>query len=105
MHRAISCLDERFRRTNPRALGRECDFGKRSSSHGRVQVAYLSAGVIMISLAAVVWEQVARTRATHNFKPLDALHLATAVEHGCGLFLTNDTQLRSFPDILVEVLT
>ena len=32
-------------------------------------------------------------------------HLATAVEHGCGLFLTNDAQLRSFPDIPVEVLT
>ena len=64
-----------------------------------------SAGVIMISLAAVVWERAARIRATHSFKPLDSLRLATAVEHGCGLFLTNDTQLRSFPDITVEVLS
>jgi predicted nucleic acid-binding protein len=38
-------------------------------------------------------------------KPLDSLHLAAAVEHGYGLFLTNDVQLRRFPDITVEVLS
>ena len=62
-------------------------------------------GTIILSLGAVVWERAARIRATHNFKPLDCLHLATAVEHRSGLFLTNDIQLRSFPDIPVEVLT
>ena len=34
----------------------------------------------------------------------DALHLATAIEHGCDVFLTNDNQLANFPDIKVEVL-
>jgi len=34
----------------------------------------------------------------------DALHLATAVESGCDVFLTNDNQLANFPDIAIEVL-
>jgi predicted nucleic acid-binding protein len=34
----------------------------------------------------------------------DALHLAAAIESGCDVFLTNDNQLASFPDITIEVL-
>jgi uncharacterized protein len=34
----------------------------------------------------------------------DALHLATAIESGCDLFLTNDNQLANFLDIKVEEL-
>jgi predicted nucleic acid-binding protein len=34
----------------------------------------------------------------------DALHLATAIESGCDVFVTNDNQLANFPDISVEVL-
>jgi uncharacterized protein len=73
-------------------------------------IAYLDANffndpdLIAVALTAPVWERAARIRAMHNFKPLDSLHLATAVEHACGLFLTNDVQLRRFPDITVEVL-
>jgi uncharacterized protein len=61
--------------------------------------------VIAVPIIASAWERAARIRATHNLKPLDALHLAAAVEHGCGRFLTNDVQLVRFPDITVEVLT
>ncbi len=35
----------------------------------------------------------------------DCLHLAAAIEHGCGLFLTNDAQLPRCSAIAVEVLT
>lgn len=52
-----------------------------------------------------VCERAAHIRATHRFKLPDALHLAAAVEHGCGLFLTGDVRLRGFPDISVEILT
>lgn len=62
-------------------------------------------GVITVPLTAPAWERAARIRALHNLKPLDALHLAAAAEHGCGRFLTNDAQLIRFPDITVEVLT
>lgn len=34
----------------------------------------------------------------------DSLHLATAIEFGCNVFLTNDNQLANFADIKVEVL-
>jgi predicted nucleic acid-binding protein len=34
----------------------------------------------------------------------DALHLAAAIESGCDVFLTNDNQLATFPDIIVEEL-
>jgi len=34
----------------------------------------------------------------------DALHLATAIESGCDVFLTNDNQLASFPEITVDEL-
>jgi predicted nucleic acid-binding protein len=61
--------------------------------------------VQVFPLTAAVCERAARVRATHGFRPLDALHLAAAMEHGCGLFLTNDAQLVRFPDIPVEVLT
>ena len=60
--------------------------------------------VIAASLTAPVWERAALIRAVHNFRPLDSLHLAAAADHGCGLFLTNDGQLKRFPDITVEVL-
>ncbi len=34
----------------------------------------------------------------------DALHLATAIESGCDVFLTNHNQLATFPDMTVEEL-
>jgi hypothetical protein len=33
------------------------------------------------------------------------LHLAAAIEQGCGLFLTHDAQLKQCHDILVEILS
>ena len=34
----------------------------------------------------------------------DALHLAAAIESGCNVFLTNDSQLANFQDIIIEEL-
>jgi predicted nucleic acid-binding protein len=61
--------------------------------------------VRMLSVTAAIWERAALVRATFHFKPLDAVHLATAIEHGCGRFLTNDTNLSRCTDIAVEILT
>lgn len=39
----------------------------------------------------------ARIRAEYSsFKAMDSLQIATAIESGCDLFLTNDKQLRQF---------
>jgi predicted nucleic acid-binding protein len=67
--------------------------------------AFLTASdVVRVPLPFAVYEKACRIRAVHNFKLADALHLAAAVESGCGLFLTNDYRLSSFTDIAVEVL-
>jgi uncharacterized protein len=61
--------------------------------------------VKMLSVTSAAWERAASVAATYKLKPLDAVHLATAIEHGCGLFLTNDVQLARCTAIPVEVLT
>ena len=63
-----------------------------------------STGVQMLPVTAAVWEHAARIRAAFKLQVLDSIHLATAIEHGCGLFLTNDLQLANFEGIKVEVL-
>ncbi len=60
--------------------------------------------VQMLPVSRATWEQAARLGAAFNFKPMDSLHLATAVEHGCGLFLTADGRLGRCTAIPVEVL-
>ncbi len=60
--------------------------------------------VRLLPVARTTWERAARIGAANNFKPMDSLHLATAVEHGCGMFLTADGQLGRCTDIPVEVL-
>lgn len=64
----------------------------------------MASDVVRLSVPTVAYDRACRIRAGHNFKLADALHLAVAVEGGCGLFLTNDHRLSAFPDIPVEVL-
>jgi len=59
----------------------------------------------MLPVATATWDHAARIGADFRLKPLDSVHLATAIEHGCGLFLTNDAQLARCTGITVEVLT
>ncbi len=66
---------------------------------------FFTSGAVVIPITAAVCDRAAAIRATHGFKALDALHLAAAVEHGCGRFLTADAPLARFPGILVEVVT
>jgi predicted nucleic acid-binding protein len=63
-----------------------------------------AADVVRLALPTAVYERACRIRAVYNFKLADALHLAAAVEGGCGILLTNDFRLSSFPDLTVEVL-
>jgi predicted nucleic acid-binding protein len=63
------------------------------------------ANIVHVPLTSAVYRRAARIRAVHRFQLADSLHLAAAIEGGCGLFLTNDHRLRVFPDIPIEVLT
>jgi uncharacterized protein len=66
---------------------------------------FAASHVTVLPIMATVCDRAARIRAQYGFKPLDSLHLAAAVEHGCTHFLSNDAKLKRFPDILVEVLS
>jgi predicted nucleic acid-binding protein len=67
--------------------------------------AFLTASdVVRVPMPTAVYERACRIRALHKYKLADALHLAVAVESGCGVFLTNDHRLSGFPDLAVEVL-
>jgi uncharacterized protein len=66
---------------------------------------FSSPHLLRFPLPEPVFERATEIRAKYGFGLADSLNLATAVENGCGLFLTNDVQLRRFPDIPVEVLT
>ena len=71
----------------------------------RYSIFFSSPDLIVLPVSSAVCDRAALIRARHGFRPLNALHLATAVEHGCSLFLTNDAQLLRFPDIVVEVVS
>lgn len=63
--------------------------------------------VDVLPLKSAVCETAARIRAASVFqlRVPDCLHLATAIEHGCDLFLTNDVKLRRCTQITVEILS
>ncbi len=86
----------------------ECLVGSFGSGNAVLVAAYQAffqdPDIRMLPLTSAVCEQAARIRSTYRFKVPDALHLAAAVEHGCGLFLTNDVQLARCTDVPVEIL-
>jgi len=71
------------------------------------QAFFVDPAIRVLPLTASVCERAAQLRAASNFvlKVPDCLHLAAAIEHGCGLFLTHDAQLARCTAIAVEVLT
>jgi uncharacterized protein len=71
------------------------------------QAFFSSPDVDVLPMTAGVCERAARIRAASLFqlKVPDCLHLATAIEHGCDLFLTNDVALRRCTQITVEILS
>ena len=87
----------------------ECLVGPLKSGDTVVEGDFLTfftgAGVQIVGISASVCDRAARIRATTSFKPMDALQLAAAVEHGADVFLTNDHRLDTFTDVKVEVLT
>ena len=63
-----------------------------------------SEDVEVVPITSAVCDRAAAIRARERFRPMDALHLAAAIERGCERFLTYDLRLSTFPEIAVEVL-
>lgn len=72
---------------------------------GHFHAFFARSDVQVMAITAAVCDLAARIRASHNFKPMDALQLAAAVEHGANVFLTADARLASFTGLTVEVLS
>jgi uncharacterized protein len=87
----------------------ECLVGPFRSGDTAVEASYRAffgdPEIQVLPVTAPICERAAHIRAVQNFRMIDALHLATALEHGCGLFLTNDVRLARCTAISVEVLT
>ncbi len=51
------------------------------------------AGCLMLPVTSAVFEHALDLRVRHQLRVPDALHLATALQHGCDEFWTNDLRL------------
>jgi predicted nucleic acid-binding protein len=57
-----------------------------------------------IMLSQEIADEAAQLRALHNFRGLDAIQIATAIDASASCFLTNDRQLQKASTIPVLVL-
>jgi uncharacterized protein len=55
-------------------------------------------------LTTAVFDRATYLRATRRLGTADALHLAAAIDAGCGVFLTNDARLGNVDGIVIETL-
>ena len=65
---------------------------------------FTSDGLERLPIETRTFDFATQIRALHGTKTPDALHLATAIEHGCGLFLTADARLAGCSDIQVDIV-
>jgi uncharacterized protein len=90
-------------------LRMECLVGPLKGGDAKVEsdfrTFFTSPDALVLPITGAVCDRAARIRAQYGFKPLDSLHLAAAVDHGCTRVLTNDGRLNSFPDIPIDVLS
>ncbi len=63
-----------------------------------------SSNIRLIPIDQTVLRGAARQRATTNLKTPDAIHAATALNEGCTIFLTNDSQFRTVSGLPTIVL-
>jgi predicted nucleic acid-binding protein len=71
----------------------------------RYRAFFADPDVISLPITVPIFERAAQMRAKYgSLKLPDALHLATALEHGCGSFVTGDVKLATCTEIVVEVL-
>ena len=60
--------------------------------------------VQLIAATLSLWEETAHLRAQTGLKTPDALHAASALQAGCTLFVTNDSDFRRVENLPVSVL-
>jgi predicted nucleic acid-binding protein len=63
-----------------------------------------SRGLELLPVTREVLVRAAELRASSSLRTPDAIHLASAIEAGCGLFVTNDQAFRRAPGMRVVVV-
>lgn len=58
----------------------------------------------LVAVSVEIAERATALRAAYNLRTPDAIHMATALETGCGAFLTNDNGLKRVREIQVLIL-
>lgn len=66
--------------------------------------ALLGTDMRLIPITQIILREAARLRATTKLKTPDALHLATAQQAGCVLFVTNDAGFRGVASLPLVIL-
>lgn len=59
----------------------------------------------VVPLSRDVMERATEIRAHYGFKTPDSIHLASAVQSACQVFLTNDHRLDRCAELSVEVIS
>ena len=59
---------------------------------------FLRPDVIILPITSNVFRRATLIQAMHGFGTIDSIHLATAFEHGCQIFLTHDSRLSRCTD-------
>ncbi len=59
----------------------------------------------LVDVTSEVIERATELRARYGFRSPDAIHLATAIDGGGDVFLTDDASLARWTEIAVDVLT
>jgi predicted nucleic acid-binding protein len=68
-------------------------------TEGNFRTFFTSPWVRMLPVTTATWERAAQIGAAFNFKALDSLHLATAIEHGCGVNADQEVQRRADQEV------
>ena len=65
----------------------------------------LSTEMQLMPMTRAILREAAQLRAQTNLKTPDAIHAATAIAHGCSIFLTNDYGFRRVSSLPLVVLS
>jgi predicted nucleic acid-binding protein len=61
-------------------------------------------GMVLVPISQNLLKEAAQLRATTNLRTPDAIHLATALDTGSTVFITNDRRIRQISNLSVIVL-
>lgn len=59
----------------------------------------------LIPVAREILERAAKIGAEQKLKLIDAIHVTSAIESGCDVFVTNDRGIKSTPDLKIVQLS